>query len=312
MTPDDIKTMVVNAIIDESMGSARTAQAEDYRLGASDLGQCRSFLWRFIRQDQRHEREDIPWPAFIGTALGDRLESALGEVSENIEAQRAVLTTFPSGITVPGHVDLFGLAYDDEPGWVLDFKAKDGTRMWVNGELDRSNVYQIATYHRALVQEGLISPEAPAYLVFLDRSGKNPEPVVRQVDVTDDLIAEIDQWVADAIEGVLSHEEPPRDRPYTWCEVACPFFLDCRGSDETLADGRLIEAPEHLTALEQYVKGKALEKQGREMAEEAKDALVGVSGTGNGVVLSWTHVGGSEFMTRRQPYDRMNVRKLKR
>lgn len=309
MTPDDVKKMVATATRNHSMNSARTAQSVDNRIGASDVGVCRSFLWRMIKQEERREEGDN-WKAFLGTAIGDLLERAMVAEFGTVHTQDEVVCELPSGRLVPGHVDVWTEPETVEPGSVWDFKAKDGlTLVEREDEPDRSHRYQIALYHRALVQAEKISPNAPAFIVYVDRSGKQSEPVVKQVDVTDELISEIDDWINDAIYGVVNDQEPSRDRPYQWCEVACPFFDNCRGADEVRSTG-LIEDPEKLLAVKMYREGLEMEKAGAAMKDEARDALVGVSGTADGLAVSWTHVNSSSVNYTREAYDRLSIRPL--
>jgi hypothetical protein len=326
-TPEVIADRVTTAIIRHSMNSARTAQSLDNRLGASEIGMCRNYLRHVVIGTERDDDERIPWAAFIGTALGEFVENAV--VQEfGVEAQTNVVATLPSGLTVPGHVDLWEEYEWEEvstvagpfdrivtsPGWVGDLKAKDGTRLIRSlKDVDRSHLFQIRLYHLALVQLGHLAPEAPAYLIYLDRSGKDHEPVVIEVPTGEEYITEIDEWISDVVYAVKTGEEASRDRAYSWCEVACPFFTSCRGADETHANGVLVEDEGQLSAIKAYREGKAMEREGKALADEAKDALVGVAGTTpDGLVLSWTSVGSSTYQVERQPYARINVRALKK
>jgi hypothetical protein len=312
--------LVVSAIINNSMTSARTAQSNDNQIGASELGMCRSYLQRMILQEEKREEERIPWAAFIGTALGDALEAALMKTDPDIVTQYETETLFPSGRVVPGHVDAFlpaKVVYGDdgmtpsheEPGWVLDFKAKDGLVVAERGEPDRAHVYQIVSYWLALVQQGLLVPESKAFIVYVDRSGGDSEPIVKEVHVTDHLIDEIDEFVGDAIQAVIDGYEAPRDRPYEWCNIACPFFLNCRGADEMHAEG-VITDPEVLTAGAAYQEGLALAREAARLKDGAKPYLEGRSGRIGDHILSWTHVNGTEVAFTRPGYDRISFRKI--
>jgi len=327
-TTQEMADLVVSAIMQNSMTSARSAQSADNRIGASELGMCRSYLQRMILQEEKREEERIPWAAFIGTALGDALEAALMKSNPDIVTQYETSTTFPSGRVVPGHIDAFLPAqwgtvtvadpdqdepYEEEqiidPGWVLDFKAKDGLVVAERGEPDRAHVYQIATYWEALLQQGLIQPDAKAFIVYVDRSGVDPEPVVKEVNVTDWLINEIDEFVGDAVLAVHDGYEAPRDRPYEWCNIACPFFLNCRGADEMHAEG-LITDPEVLTAAAAYQQGLEMSREATRLKDGAKPYLQGRSGSTGTHVLSWTHINSSEVAYTRDGYDRINFRKI--
>jgi hypothetical protein len=260
-------------------------------------------------EEERAPEEGIPWKAFIGTALGDALESAFVADNPGVIKQKDVLVTWPSGRQVPGHIDLFQEATADDPGWVLDFKSKDGLVVAERGQIDRAHLYQIIGYWLALVQAGRIHNTAPAFIVYIDRSGNDPEPVVKQVDVTDALIQEADEFVGDAILAVVDGNEAQRDRPYEWCQIACPFFFNCRGSDEMHAEGLLTD-PDVLTAAAAYTQGLAMEKEGKRLKDGARGTLEGVAGSTGTHVLSWTHVNPSEIAYTRGGYDKINLRKI--
>jgi hypothetical protein len=327
ITAESIAFMVTEAVTRHSMNSARTAQSLDNRLGASEIGMCRNYLRHVIIGTERQEDAKVPWAAFIGTALGDYVENAV-HAEFGVEAQIPVIATLPeSGLTIPGHIDLFepgeilsdtslgiGAIHDwGDPGWVGDLKAKDGVRLIRTiKDVDRGHLFQIRLYHLALVQDDQISPDAPAFLIYLDRSGKDPVPVVIEVPTGDDYIAEIEEWVNDVVYAVKTGEEASRDRDYSWCEVACPFFWACRGADEHHAAGALIEDEQQLSTIKAYQEGKAMEKEGKALAEEARDALIGVAGTTpDRLVLSWTSIGASTYTVNRQPGVRLNLRKIK-
>ena len=317
---EQIAGLVVEAIKANSMTSARTAQSNEGLIGASEIGMCRSYLQRMILGQERREDTRVPWAAFIGTALGDALEAALMKSDADVVTQYECAAVFPSGRRVPGHIDAFKpshVVYEDdgvtpsheEPGWVLDFKAKDGLVVAERGEPDRSHVYQILTYWLALVQQGLITEEAKAFIVYVDRSGVDETPVVKEVIVKDWLIAEADEFVSDAVQAVVDGCEAPRDRPYEWCKVACPFFDQCRGADELHAEG-IIEDPEVLTAAQAYQEGLVMEREGKRLKDGAKPYLVGHAGNVGTHILSWTHVNATEVAYSRDGYDRIVFRKI--
>ena len=308
MRSDDLATLVTDAVKARSMNSARTQQTLEGRLGASEIGMCRSYLWRFLRQDERAAETDIPWKAFIGTWLGEGLETAVAEHSPRAHVQHNVLTTLPSGRAIPGHVDLWLEPEGDDPGAVVDFKSVDGNLLKEQGEVDRAHAYQIALYHLGLVQQEGLPPEAPAYIVYVDRSGTNPNPVVREVPTGADITQEIDSWVEDAIYGLLHDEEPSRDRPYEWCQVACPFFADCRGQQQETG---LITEPVFVQAAEAYLTASAQIKAAESLRDEAKRTLAGVSGSTGRATVSWTLIGESQVSYSRKPYQRLTVRGVK-
>lgn len=326
-TAESLQLLVVETVQRWSKEHDRSQQAADFRLGASDIGVCREQTRLTILQTERREEERVPWAAALGTAVGAWLEAEM-ERQWGTLTQAEVVATLPSGRTVPGHIDCYepmetvarDRLADDEPvtavvspGAVWDFKAKDGVRLAARENPDRGHVYQIALYHRGLVQAGLIAPDAPAFIVYVDRSGKSAEPVVKEVVVDDALIEEIDAWIEDSIYAVRNGETAPRDRAYEWCQVACPVFWACRGADEHHASGRLIEDEEALSAIKGYRAGRDMEKEGKALKEEARDRLNDVDGTTpDGWVLSHTETGEVTVQTFVRPAGRrLNLRPLK-
>lgn len=306
MDADGIKQKVIAAITNHSSSTERGAQQRAGLIGMSDLGVCRNYLRHMIIGTEQPE-EGMKWAAFLGTAVGDRLETAMVADDPSVVTQEEVQVTFPSWRSTPGHID----AYSTEGDWLLDFKAKDGLTVVDRAEVDRSHLYQIVGYWLALVQAGKLTENAAAFIVYVDRSGANAEPVVKQIEVTQHLIAEIDQWVDDAVYAAKNNEEASRDRPYQWCEVACPFFAHCRGADEYQGGG-LIEDEFQVTAANIYAEALEMERRAKRMKEDAKIVLDGVKGSTGQYVVSWSHVNESVVLeTVRRAHDRISVRKVR-
>jgi CRISPR/Cas system-associated exonuclease Cas4 (RecB family) len=306
MDADGIKALVVEAITNHSASTERGAQQRAGLIGMSDLGVCRNYL-RHMIVGTPQEDEGMKWPAFLGSAVGDRLEAALVDNDPTWTTQREVAAMFPSWRTTPGHVD----AYNSTLDILIDFKAKDGLTVVERAEVDRAHLYQLVGYYLGLVQAGELTKDARCYLVYVDRSGANPDPVVKEVEVTPELIAEVDAWVEDAVYAARNNEEAPRDRPYHWCEVACPFFAECRGQDEHQSGG-LIEDPFQVTAAETYMEGMALERRGKQLKDDAKVVLNGVNGSTGTIVVSSSWINESSIPASvRRGYNRITVRPAK-
>ena len=308
MSTDTVRTAIEDAIRNHSANSERTAQAAEGFIGASDVGFCRNRLAHMIRQSPRDEDRSLRWAAFVGTAVGDRLESAWAADDPEVVTQVEAVAELPSGVRIPCHADVVHPVQD----YVVDFKSKDGLALYENGELDRSNIYQVVIYTVALRQAGVLTENSKAYLAYVDRSGRDETPVVREVVVDDEIITEIDEFIGDAIYAVMHDEEAARDRPYNMCEVVCPFFSRCRGADDYQAGG-LIEDFVTLGAVNGYVKGLEMEKQGKRLKEDAKAALVGAAGSTGTHVVSWSKVGPTDIAAgTRRGYDRLSIRPIKK
>lgn len=215
----DTAFMVRHAVAAHSMNSARTAQSTARLLGPSEVGGCRAYLARVVADvpfdDMSH---DVKWAAFIGTAVGARLEQAMAEeYPDEIRTQVPVQTTFPSGLTIAGNVDVVRNGIG-----VMDFKSVDGVETVRRTGPSFQQLAQVNTYLLGLIQAGQLPPEATWSLVYVDRSGAEDTPVVFEGPLDTDVIDQIDMRLADVIYAV-EHDlnSAPRDQPYDWCVKVC-------------------------------------------------------------------------------------------
>ena len=291
---------VMDAVRGHTMRAPRTAQSDAFIIGMSEIGACRSYLLNMFKETPRDEEVDPKWPAFVGTALGDRLEAALSD-QFGYRTQVAFTTTLPSGRQVPGHCDV--LSKDA----VWDFKAKDGLEaVRKDGFTFRERV-QIMGYLVGAIQNGHLPEDALAILVAVDRSGRNPEPYVWVSELDLDLLAEAEERLSEVEWAFVNSEEVPRDEPIAWCAVACPFFSTCRMEHQPSG---LVDDPGHLTSLDLYVAGRELKKQGEQMMDEAKRDLEDVNGSTGELVVRHTWI--NETVVESYPragYWRMDVRR---
>lgn len=313
LTTDQVGLRVYDALKAHTQAQPRTQQSQEYRLGASDLGLCRSFI-KYLLEEKPYDEdkmEDPKWAAFVGSAVGDRLEDAYKMSYPNALTQAEFETTFPSGRKVPGHSDII----DVELNCVIDIKSKDGlTIVEAMDEVTRPNKYQIATYLLGLVQAGILKPGARAFIVYVDRSGGEAMPHVKEVVVDDALITEIDEFVGDAVYAAQYGVEAPKDQPWNFCETYCAFFSTCRGA-ETRAEG-LIEDEEAHVALKVFLEARDTAKQAdvrKKMASEVLGRHKGVILADDGAYeVSQTLVaGGSTVSYVTKDSARLNVRKKK-
>lgn len=284
----------------------RSQQSSANKLGMSDIGQCRSMLTRMIAHHDREPRESIKFAAFIGTAVGDLLERRWPGRS-----QVPVQVKLPNGMAVRGTADLV----DDHDGAVVDLKTTNHLALVrAQPEPAFEHQAQIAGYLVGLVQAGDLEEDAIAALVYLDRSGADEQPHV--VTYTyDQALAILDRVVArfEDIAYALAHgvEHAPRDKPVEWCQAACPFLTACRGFAPDGTEG-LLDDPETLSAVDLYLQGKAQEKAGAALAKQARQVLVGTSGSTGSHSVYWTHYDAIETKaTVRAAHDRLTIRPIK-
>jgi len=312
LTDDQVGLRVYDALKAHTQAQPRTQQSQEYRLGASDLGLCRSFI-KYLLEEVPYDEDkmqDPKWAAFVGSAVGDRLEDAYKMSYPNALTQASFETTFPSGRVVPGHSDII----DTELDILIDVKSKDGLAIAEAGDVSRPNKYQLGTYTLGARQAGLLTKNSRTFVVYVDRSGKEAMPHVKEVIVDDALIAEIDDFVGDAVYAAQYGVEAPKDQPYNFCETYCAFFSTCRGA-ETRAEG-LIEDEEAHVALKVFLEAREAAKQAdvrKKMAGEVLGRYSGVIlGDDGAYEVSQTLVaGGSNVSYVTKDSVRLNVRAKK-
>lgn len=304
-TADEIALEVMEAVRAHSAGSLRSQQQQDHLIGMSELGACRNYLRHMVIETPYDDNEDdIKWPAFIGTALGDRLEQAVSESFEYL-VQQTVQVTLPSGKILMGHCDVQA----DDAVW--DFKAVDGLESVKRSGPSFRQKAQIMGYLLALIQAGTLPSDALAVLVFIDRSGRDSHPYVWTSMLDMSIIEQADERLDDVQYAVLHGEEAARDEPDAWCQVACPFYTKCRGASTDV--GGLIEEEGALLAVKNYEEGKRMEREGARLKDEAKRDLKGVEGSTGEHIVRWTRVNETEIAGfTRKGYDKIDIRKVRR
>lgn len=301
-----IAAEVREAIRVHTMGSDRARQQAEQRIGISEIGACRSYLARMITQQPYDPPNgDIKLAAFIGTAVGDRLETALRD-QYAYETQQTVELTLPSGRVVPGHLDV------NTGEHIWDIKTVDGLEVVRREGPPFKHKAQVSGYRKAKIDAGELHPNASAALVYVDRSGKDDTMHVYVMEPfeCEAILMEVDQRLDDVEYGVINGvEEVPKDEPLTWC-VMCPFFTSCRGEQNPTG---VIDDPGHLNAVQRYVDGRELVRKGNQLMQAAKNELNGVSGSTGEYTVSWTHMNATKVESfTRNATDRMDVRKVKK
>jgi hypothetical protein len=313
---NDIRDIIINSLNDYENQSPRSQQATEGILGPSDIGFCRQKAALVTRQVQPTDKTN-KWPAMVGTALHNYIESALSNAHPDwlfgsVDHTR-VTATLPSGVEISGHPDIV----IPEQNMVLDIKTVDGFS-WVkrNGTSD-SHKYQRHLYALGCIQQGIFTgpTDTPVYVgnIYFDRSGKEPEPILHIEEFDNELSHEIDAWVQDVIYAVKNGEDTARDIAPAVCERICEFYTACRGNLPTDDGGDLIEDGLTLSAIDMYVEGRTLENEGKQMKKEASYALAGINGIGNGYQVRWTTVAATKIDSyERSESTRLDVRKVKR
>jgi hypothetical protein len=301
-----IATTLYSAMMESMHQSDRSAQAQKFRVGASDLGYCSERLRRFLAREVPDETDMLA--AWIGTWLGEGLEqSVLGRwPGAMIQSEVEVRLRGDQGeYVIPGHPDIIhpdeDILLDAKTAFGLEFPRR-------NGFDDRQKKYQRHLYAYAAIEKGWLTPNCSVGNVWIDRSAQDKELHVRLEPFDPNVVDEATLWLDEVIynwqHGTTAPKEPPREM----C-TACGFFADCRGGD-TDVEG-LLTAPEVLTALDVYQEGLAMEKKAKQLKAQAKDVLSGVEGTTGEYAVRWVKVGGTEVSYFRGGYEKLNITKMK-
>ena len=310
---EKIQGLISGALKAHMDGSSRSKQAADGILGPSDIGFCRNKAALMTKGVPA--TDDPPkWAAAVGTALHNYIEAAIKEAHPDwlvgsIDGIR-VTATLPSGAEISGHPDIVVPSANA----VLDIKTVDGFQ-WIKREgTSLQHKYQRHLYAMGLIQAGILDDTKPVLVgnIYFDRSGKEPEPLVLVEDMDATLTPEIDSWVQDVIYSVNQGEDASRDVPAAVCERICSHYTACRGGLETY-EAEFIDNPELLSAVDMYVQGRDMKKEGEAMQKAAQALLDGVNGSTGTYQVRWVDVQPTTVESfEKTGYRRMDVRKVRK
>lgn len=299
---------VVRQAMDDLMGnSARSEWAKANQLGVSDIGGCREFVRRTLLDEPWSDEQTDYAAAFVGTAVGDLAERAVINLlsGTNIHAE--------SQIDVTVHLDVAGFKFDlpghpdivtDKAVW--DFKTVDGLAVVRRAGPSEKQWWQVFLYCKALIDAGRLPADAWCVLIFIDRSGREPEPVVyaRRFDMA--VVQAAIMWMEDVVYALQNGEEAEKDQPRTWCWECCPRATACRGGD-TDATG-LITDPQIIAAVEVHQEATAAAKVDKYAIAAAKSVLDHVEGSTGTHIVRWIHINPVD----KAPYKRLDIRPVPR
>lgn len=303
----ELAEQVYAAVQASSNYSERSQQSADFRIGISDLGFCSERVRRMLA--------GIPEPvtdktaAFIGTALGDHIEQAYAAMfPEAIRQAEVRLTLHGDGgdYTLVGHPDI---VLPD--GVIIDVKTTRGLAIVKRNGPSLQQQFQRHCY--ALAAHPLFYPDVDladvkVANVWFDRAGDDTYPYVHMEHFDPGIVAQAGMFVDDLVYAYLHSEAARKEPPREMCAKVCGHFADCRALD-TDVEG-LLTSQEVLTAVDLYREGIALEKEGKRMKDQAKAALIDVSGSTGKFQIRWVHVNGSHVEFDRKPSDRLDVKPI--
>ena len=302
-----LTTMLSAAVNQYSYNDPRSKQSRDGILGPSDLGFCRQKAVLTTRGVERTD-ETNEASARIGTAIHRYLAEAFSNVPKWIADSQKVTATFPSGAEISGTPDLICTDYNA----IIDVKTVDGFEWVKRNGTSLNHKYQRHTYALGAMQAGLLDDSKTVYVgnMYIDRSGKEPDPFFIIEEFDDSLTPEIDSWIQDVIYAVKNNEDASRDIASPVCEKICPFFTTCRGGLEINDGGEFITDEDTINAVEMYVEARETERQALQAKKEAQRMLSGINGTTGTWDIRWTEVAPAVVQSfEKAGYMRMDIRK---
>lgn len=298
---------LLNVVVDWDNNRPRSKQVT---LGPSELGGCREYIRSIVENEPGLPETGFRAAAFMGSAVGDYLESVFVDAAAAITQLEIVCQLTRTGIVVAGSSDaIIPPTVVDIPntvlkeviagGLLLDFKSKSGLATVEREGASLEHLVQLAAYLVGAVQMGVCPPTTTGALVYVDRGGNDKrfttvsmdyEEALRWVDLAEDRLMDVQEVIA---RGSLEEDRwALRDKSPSWCfAVQCPFRENCWGGSEHRPTGR-IEHPDELEQVRRYVVARDDEKDAQSRKADANRSLVGVTGiTPDGTTVSWTPTG---------------------
>jgi hypothetical protein len=313
MTPgeQDTAKQFYEAVQAMTRTSERSLQASARRIGVSELGFCSEKMRRVLKGETA-EAKDMT-KAFVGTALGDHIEAAIVKVYPRLIRQSEVTITLvgDSGTyTIGGHPDLV----DPDNGILLDVKTVNGLRIVQRTGPSQQQQFQRHCYAKAAHQAGFFADDiglsqVQVGNVWFDRSAEEVEPYVQMEPYDERVVEAATQWLDDVVYAYRHDEEARKEPPIAMCAKTCGFYLDCRAGRG--GPQGLLEDRETVSAVQMYQEALNLEREARTMKNQAKIALNGVEGSTGHYTVKWTKVNGGPVSYFREPYQKLDIRKVR-
>lgn len=259
----------------------RSKQSQARILGPSEVGGCREYIRATVVGDPKRDGARVNLPAIWGTAIGDVVEEAVREAHPDLaRTQFTVEYTLqvPNGdelvpIVVRGHGDI---AYGRKI--LADLKSKDGlTTAEREGGSFKERV-QISVYLLGLIAMGELDEDAEAFLVFLDRSGRERRMVGFGItaDMARGYVEQAEQRLEAVVKEIAKGQERTyRDEPEPYCyRIGCPFYAACWMQDDSYVPQNEITNPRQIEAVAKYRKHRDEKKAAEAGMAEAKAELL--------------------------------------
>jgi hypothetical protein len=314
------------AVQNAANGTARSKQAQDYRLGVSNLGHCRQFAKYTIEQVPFSDERDKT-PAFFGTVAGEAIEAQIKLDHPGWLTQEKCEVSFPNGAVVPGTADIVipaseGCTYEElvasmQEGYdgpmvamqgVWDGKSKAELETIKKYGPNQQQIYQIHAYAKAKIDDGTLDPTKPIIVmdVFFDRSGRNVIPHGVAHVYREEVIEFINEWINDVIYAVIHKEDASRDPSRDFCFAYCEYATHCRGLDTDVQG--LIEDPEQVQLIETYKELGAIKADAEKKQKVIAPLITVESGSTGKWNVRRTWINEGEVHYTRPGYFKLDIR----
>lgn len=306
-----IGDFIWDAITTAQHQSPRTMQTREGRiLGMSQLGGCREYIRATIGGEPMDDVDEmrLKWAAYIGTAVGDKIEADVKRMLPGSVTQKRVTLFMQVGdqqISVSGSTDILfpdSLAPGLPPA-VVDLKSRDGLADVKREGPPFKEKVQIAGYLIASIDEGVLPAEAIGLLLYYDRSGRDKGRHVWAINREQALLIldAASQRLEEVAASLATGRHAPRDEPESWCfHVGCPFYNSCWSGYQPSG---AIENERDLDAIRRYTEARRDSKDATSRMRAASGDLDGVTGvTPDGTTLTWVlQQNGSTRIDLREP-----------
>lgn len=308
---ETLQIAISNAIRSYGINAPRSKQSRDGILGPSDLGFCRQKAALVTKGVERTDEVSIA-AAQVGTAIHEYVGKALKQAYPHwfIDEHR-ITATLPSNVEISGTPDIIA----PDLNAIIDIKTVDGFEWVKRAGTSQNHKYQRHMYALAAIQNGLLDGTKTVHVgnLYIDRSGKEAEPLLLIEPMDYGLTNEIDSWIQDVIYAVKNGEDAMRDIAAPVCERICEFFTVCRGALEVHDGGIFIDDPELLSAVDMYNEARDMEKQAKQMKDEAGAMLAGVNGSTGQWNVRWVEVQPTRVESfEKKGYMRIDIRKARK
>jgi hypothetical protein len=310
----NMQRVLADAIDSYGRGSTRTLQSRAGIMGPSDIGFCRQKAALMTRGVAQTDVTPIN-SAQIGTAIHEYVAKAFEAANpDNWLIEQPVTAKLPSGAEISGTADLILTDWNA----VIDVKTVDGFE-WIKREgTSQNHKYQRHLYAMGAIAAGHVEDNGTLLVgnLYIDRSGKEKEPLLLAEPFDPTLTDQIDSWIGDVIYAVKQGEDASRDIPAPVCEKICEFYTVCRGNLPVEDGGEQIEDDMRINAVRMFEDGRQMAKLGEQMKKEAGAILIDTNGIAVVDGVRWqvrnTYVNPTRVEAfEKKGFNRLDVRKMK-